>query len=70
MVESLGAERVIFLPDRYLAKWVASQTKVKIIAWTGACEVHERFTGEEIRDYRGRHPGMQVHRASRNARGT
>ena len=38
---------VIFLPDQYLAKWVASQTKVKIISWTGACEVHERFTGEE-----------------------
>src|SRR6185503_7847455 len=42
VVESLGVDRVIFLPDQYLAKWVASQTKVKIIAWHGACEVHER----------------------------
>ena len=41
--------RVIFLPDQYLAKYVASQTKVKIIAWKGACEVHERFTGDELR---------------------
>jgi quinolinate synthase len=60
VVESFGADRVIFLPDQYLAKWVASQTKVKIIAWTGACEVHERFTGTEIRDYRDAHPGVMV----------
>ena len=58
VVESLGADRVIFLPDQYLAKWVASQTKVKIIAWTGACEVHERFTGAEIRAYREADPGI------------
>jgi quinolinate synthase len=60
VVESFGADRVIFLPDRYLAKWVASQTKVKIIAWTGACEVHERFTGPEIREYREANPGIRI----------
>ena len=48
MVESLGVDTVLFLPDEYLAQMVASQTKVKIITWTGACEVHERFTGAEI----------------------
>jgi quinolinate synthase len=60
VVESLGSERVIFLPDQYLAKWVASQTNVKIIAWTGACEVHERFTGAELREYREANPGIQI----------
>jgi quinolinate synthase len=60
VVESLGSDRVIFLPDRYLAKWVASQTKVKIIAWTGACEVHERFTGAELRAYRAADPAIQI----------
>lgn len=60
IVESLGVDKVIFLPDQYLAKWVASQTNVKIIAWTGACEVHERFTGEELRTYREAQPGIQV----------
>ncbi|CAN5188171.1 quinolinate synthase NadA [soil metagenome] len=60
VVESLGTDRVIFLPDQYLAKWVASQTKVKIIAWTGACEVHERFTGAELREYREANPGIQI----------
>ncbi len=60
VVESLGSDRVIFLPDQYLAKWVASQTKVKIIAWHGACEVHERFTGAELREYRAANPGVQI----------
>jgi quinolinate synthase len=52
VVESLGVDRVIFLPDEYLAKYVASQTDVKIVMWQGHCEVHERFTGDEIRRYR------------------
>jgi quinolinate synthase len=56
----MGTDSVIFLPDQYLAKWVASQTKVKIIAWHGACEVHERFTGEELREYRAANPGIQI----------
>jgi quinolinate synthase len=46
VVESLGVDRVIFVPDCFLAQNVQAQTKVQIIAWTGACEVHERFTAE------------------------
>src|SRR5262247_403869 len=60
VVESLGAESVIFVPDEYLAKYVASQTKVKIIAWKGHCEVHERFTGDELRKYRESDPSIQI----------
>jgi quinolinate synthase len=60
VVESLNAPTVIFLPDQYLAKYVASQTAVKIIAWTGACEVHERFTGDELRAYREADPTVQI----------
>ncbi len=60
VVESLGADRVIFLPDHYLANYVASQTDVKIIAWKGACEVHERFTAQELRAYRESDPAMQI----------
>jgi quinolinate synthase len=60
VVESLNAKRVIFLPDRYLAKWVASQTDVEIIAWHGACEVHERFSGEELRAYRAADPSIKI----------
>ena len=60
VVESLGAPRVIFLPDQYLARYVASKTSVKIIAWKGACEVHERFTGDELRTYREADPSVQI----------
>ncbi|MDR3375375.1 MAG: quinolinate synthase NadA [Ancalomicrobiaceae bacterium] len=60
VVESLGAPRVILLPDQYLARYVASKTKVKIIAWKGACEVHERFTGAELERYREEDPGIQI----------
>jgi quinolinate synthase len=60
VVESLNADTVIFLPDRYLANYVATQTKVKIIAWKGACEVHERFTADELRLYRANDPGVQI----------
>jgi quinolinate synthase len=52
VVESLGVDRVIFTPDQYLGRWVATQTDVEVILWEGSCIVHERFTGEEIADYR------------------
>jgi quinolinate synthase len=60
VVESLGTDRVIFIPDQYLAKYVASQSKVKIIAWKGSCEVHERFTGEELALIRDNDPSVQI----------
>ncbi len=60
VVNSLGAEKVLFLPDQYLADWVASQTDVEIVTWAGACEVHERFTGDELAKYRTSNPGVQI----------
>jgi quinolinate synthase len=52
VVESLGVDEVIFLPDEYLANYVAQQTDVRIISWQGHCEVHERFSGAELEQYR------------------
>ncbi|HLI23168.1 MAG TPA: quinolinate synthase NadA [Stellaceae bacterium] len=60
VVESLGAPEVIMLPDEYLAQNVARETNVKIIAWKGHCEVHERFTAAEIRELRRSYPGVTV----------
>ena len=60
IVESLGVPEVIFLPDEYLGKNVAAQTKVKIITFHGTCIVHERFTPEEIKEYRKNYPGIVV----------
>ena len=56
----MGVDRVIFLPDEYLAKNVAKETKVNIIAWHGTCMVHEKFTAEEIREYRKNNPNITV----------
>jgi quinolinate synthase len=60
VVESLGTDRVIFIPDEYLAAYVAEQTDVQIIAWQGHCEVHERFTASELRGFRNGHEGLCI----------
>jgi quinolinate synthase len=60
VIESLGVERVIMLPDEYLAKNIAAETEVKVITWTGHCEVHERFSAQEVRQLREDHPGVVV----------
>ncbi len=61
VVESLGVDRVIFLPDEYLGRHVAEQTNIDIILWKGHCEVHERFTAEDLRGYRASYPGIQIY---------
>jgi len=60
VVESLGAEKVIFIPDEYLAAYVAQQTDVEIIPWQGHCEVHERFTAEELERYRENYDQLTI----------
>ena len=60
IVNSLGVKKVIFLPDDYLAKYVASKTDVEIISWRGTCEVHEQFTDTEINEIRKNNPGIKV----------
>ena len=55
-----GVDRVILIPDEYLAKNVAAQTEVGIIAWQGSCEVHERFTAEDIAEMRRAWPDAQI----------
>ena len=60
IVKSLGVKKVIFLPDDYLAKYVASQTDVEIISWKGTCEVHEQFNDEEINEIRKNNPGIKI----------
>ena len=60
VVESLGVPEVIMIPDEFLAQNVAKETNVKIIAWKGHCEVHERFTAPEIVQLRQTHPGVVI----------
>jgi len=60
IVESLGVPKVIMLPDEYLAQNIAAETGVEIVTWAGHCEVHERFTAQDIRQLRAGHPGLVV----------
>ncbi len=60
IVNSLGVNKVIFLPDDYLAKYVASQTNVEIISWKGICIVHDQFSKNEIINVRKNNPGIKI----------
>lgn len=60
IVESFDSDKILMVPDEYLAKYVATQTTKEIIAWKGHCEVHERFTATELNEYRKANPGIKI----------
>jgi quinolinate synthase len=60
VVESLNVDKVIFLPDQYLASYVASNTNIKIISWKGTCVVLEKFTAQEVEEVRAANPGIKI----------
>ncbi len=60
IVESLESDTVLMIPDQFLARNIARQTKKKILTWQGACEVHERFTANDIIKFRKAYPGAMV----------
>ena len=55
-----GVDRVILIPDELLARNVAAQTDIGIIAWQGHCEVHERFDAADIAEMRAAYPGAEI----------
>ena len=55
-----GTDRVILIPDEFLARNVARQTDVRIIAWQGRCEVHERFDRDDILELRAAYPNAEI----------
>ena len=60
VVESLGVDRVLFIPDQYLAANVARETRVEILTYAGSCMVHEQFTPHDLREMRSLHPGVKL----------
>lgn len=60
IVNSLPGDTVLMIPDQYLARNIAKQTHKKILTWQGACEVHERFTPDDIRKFRKAYPGAVI----------
>ncbi|HEY9217359.1 MAG TPA: quinolinate synthase NadA [Phenylobacterium sp.] len=55
-----GVDRVILIPDEFLARNVARQTTIGIIAWQGRCEVHERFSAADILELRAAYPNAEI----------
>lgn len=60
VVESFGVDRVLLIPDEYLARNIAAETEITILTWKGHCEVHERFTVEELLSFKEAHPGAEI----------
>jgi len=60
IVNSIDAEKVIFLPDEYLAANVARETGRELISWPGRCEVHEKFSVEDVENARKQFPDISV----------
>jgi len=60
IINGLGVEKVIMLPDEFLAQNVARETDVDVVTWKGRCVVHEQFSVEDIRGFRESHPGVVV----------
>ncbi|SDQ81341.1 quinolinate synthase NadA [Pseudovibrio sp. Tun.PSC04-5.I4] len=60
VVEAMGADTVFLIPDQYLAANVNNQTDVNVLTYAGSCEVHERFTADELRDYRAVDPDVKI----------
>ena len=61
VVKSLGASRVILIPDEYLARNVAAELpEIEVISWAGRCEVHDQFTAKDIDEAREAYPNVVV----------
>jgi quinolinate synthase len=60
IVNGMGSDRVLCIPDEYLAQNIAREAEVEVIAWKGRCEVHEQFTAEELQQYRTDDPGLRI----------
>src|SRR4030066_2557527 len=60
VIESLPGDEVICIPDKNLSMWAARNTRKKVIAWDGYCNVHERVTTDDVIKARSKHPGALV----------
>jgi quinolinate synthase len=60
VVESLGADEVLFVPDQYLGAWVAAQTGKRLHLWPGFCPTHARILPEHVLAARRRHPRARL----------
>ncbi|MBI5073942.1 MAG: quinolinate synthase [Nitrospirae bacterium] len=60
IIDSLPGDSVICIPDKNLSMWAAKNTRKKVIAWDGYCNVHERVTVKDIEEAREQHPDAVI----------
>tara|TARA_B100000242_G_scaffold274019_1_gene228047 strand:+ start:25 stop:1113 length:1089 start_codon:yes stop_codon:yes gene_type:complete len=60
MAKEFNSNKVLCIPDEFLAQNIARETDIEVIAWKGRCEVHEQFSADEIRQYREDDPGLVI----------
>ena len=60
MAKEFNSNKVLCIPDEFLAQNIARETDIEVIAWKGRCEVHEQFSADEIRQYRTDDPGLVI----------
>ena len=61
IVKSLNSDKVLFLPDQFLGKWVESQLGgVEVITYNGCCPIHNKVTAEDVKLMKSKHPGVRV----------
>ncbi len=61
IVESLNCDKVLFLPDQFLGKWVESKLNgVEVITYNGCCPIHNKVTEDDIKLMKSKHPGVKV----------
>ena len=61
VVKSLNAEKILFLPDQHLGKWVEKQLgNLEVITYPGCCPIHEQISPEEIANIRSKYPEALV----------
>jgi quinolinate synthase len=60
IVNAMDSDTVLVIPDKYLANYVQGHTDKKVLTWEGSCQVHEKFTPEDIIQFRERYEGVQV----------
>lgn len=60
VVKSVEAKDIIFVPDKYLATYVAGKVKKNIIPWNGFCPTHIKILPEHVMKQKELHPGAEI----------
>lgn len=61
IVDSIKSEKVLFLPDKNLGRWVEKQLQdTKVITYEGFCPIHHNITVEDVLRTKKENPGVKL----------